>query len=74
MSKRLYEESTILTLGAKGAFDGEKFELVGRTCLRGESGALWNEWAMRFDKGKTRWLAEARGELVVYDEDESIFG
>lgn len=74
MSKRLYEESTILTLGAKGAFDGEKFELVGRTCLRGESGALWNEWAMRFDKGKTRWLAEARGDFVVYDEDESIFG
>jgi hypothetical protein len=74
MSKRLYEESSILTLGAKGAFDGEKFTLVGRSCLRGESGALWNEWAMRFDKGKTRWLAEARGELVVYDEDESIFG
>jgi hypothetical protein len=73
-SKALYEESTVLTLGAKGAFDGEKFELVGRSCLRGESGALWNEWAMRFDKGKTRWLAEARGEFVVYAEDESIFG
>jgi hypothetical protein len=72
--KALHEESSVLTLGARGAFDGEKFELAGRTCLRGESGALWNEWAMRFDKGKTRWLAEARGELVVYDEDESIFG
>ena len=74
MSKRLFEESTLLTLGAKGAFDGERFELVGRTCLRGDGGALWNEWAMRFAKEKTRWLAEARGELVVYDEDESIFG
>ena len=74
MSKRLYEDSTVLTLGAKGTFDGEKFELVGRTCLRGDGGALWNEWAMRFDKAKTRWLAEARGEFVVYDEDESIFG
>lgn len=74
MSKRLYEESTVLELGAKGSFDGEKFVLVGRTCLRGESGALWNEWAMRFDKGKTRWLAEARGDFVVYDEAESIFG
>jgi hypothetical protein len=74
MSKRLHEESSVLELGARGSWDGQKFELVGRTCLRGESGALWNEWVMRFDKGKTRWLAEARGDFVVYDEDESIFG
>ena len=68
MTKRLFTESTVLELGARG--DG--FALVGRTCVRGGHGGIWNEWVMRDDRGRVRWLAEARGEFVVYDDRWSI--
>lgn len=73
MSKRLYEESTVLELGARGEHASAGFELVGRTCIASDSGGIWNEWVMRYDGGHVRWLAEARGEFVVYDDAFPIF-
>lgn len=65
---RIYEESTVLTLGARGAIRGEAFVLAGRTCVRGESGGLWNEWLLRSESGEERWLAEASGLFTLYEE------
>lgn len=68
------EASTVLSLGARGRWRGEDFLLAGRTCLRGRRGALWNEWRLRFDDGRTRFLAEAGGSFTLYDEGTVIPG
>lgn len=66
---RIYETSTVLELGAKGRLDGEAFTLVGRVVVRSDGGGLWHEHALRFDKSKkTRWLAEARGTFLLFDD------
>jgi hypothetical protein len=64
----MYENATILHLDSRGSLDGQAFTLVGRTCVRGGRGAIWNEWTMAFDDGRTLYLAEAAGLLTVYEE------
>ncbi len=64
----LLRASTVLELDAKGRFERAPFVLAGRICIRGSSGGLWNEWTLRFDDGRTLFLAEARGQFTIYDE------
>ena len=72
---RPFETATILELGARGTLArGEggtrPFTLVGRTCVRGRRGALWNEWTACFDDGEALFLAEhlIGNELTLYEE------
>ncbi len=65
----IYAGSTVLELGARGKLRGKgPFTLVGRVCVRSESGAIWNEWAVDFENEERAWLAEARGTFVLYHE------
>ncbi len=63
-----FASSTALELGARGRLDGVPFTLEGRTCVRGRRGALWNEWNVRFEDGRTLFLAEAGGSFTIYEE------
>ena len=63
-----YEPWTSLELGARGRLDGAPFTLASRTAIRGRRGAVWNEWTVRFDDGRTLFLAEAAGAFTLYDE------
>jgi hypothetical protein len=65
---RAYDDATVLALGARGARAGAPFVLAGRTCVRGQAGALWNEWTLRFDDGRHAFLAEAGGRFTAYEE------
>jgi hypothetical protein len=78
-----YEACTILMLGMVGRLDGDPFELVARTCVRGRKGALWNEWVMRFTSsssttksGETgerlKFLAESGNALTIYEEQSIL--
>ena len=64
--------SSVLELGARGRLDGVPFTLEGRTCIRGRRGALWNEWSVRFDDGRTLFLAEAGGGFTIYEEGSLV--
>lgn len=63
-----YEACTVLELGARGSFDGAKFELVGRTCVKSTRGGLWNEWVAAFADGREGFLAEAMNGLTLFFE------
>ncbi|MDZ7282160.1 DUF4178 domain-containing protein [Sphingomonas sanguinis] len=53
-----------LQLGARGRFDGHRFELVGRVRWRWTDGA-WNEWYAAVDTGGFWWLGEAMGRYML---------
>lgn len=57
-------EITPLQIGTQGSFKGEGFELIGRQRLQWANG-YWTEWCANFPKGKTAWLAEAQGLLMI---------
>lgn len=63
-----YERATVLELGARGLLEGAPFTLAGRTCVRGRRGALWNEWRLSFDDGRSLFLVESPLGLAVYEE------
>jgi len=63
-----YERATVLELGARGVLDGAPFTLAGRTCVRGRRGAIWNEWRLSFEDGRSLFLVESPLGLAVYDE------
>ncbi|HVH44613.1 MAG TPA: DUF4178 domain-containing protein [Labilithrix sp.] len=63
-----YEAWTVLELGAKGALAEARFTLVGRTCVRGRRGAIWNEWVLQFEDGALAFLAETSGTFTLYRE------
>jgi hypothetical protein len=65
---RHLEESTALVLGARGAVGGVPLTLASRTCIRGRRGALWNEWHLRLDDGRTLFLSESAAGFALYDE------
>jgi len=67
-----YEAWTSLELGARGRLEGTPFTLDGRTCIRSRRGAIWNDWALRFDDGRTLFLAEAAGALTLYEEGSLV--
>lgn len=60
------EATSILTLGASGVLDGVPFTLVGRRCIRGNRGAVWNEWTLEGLPHTT--LAESAGRFTLYRE------
>ena len=64
----IYEECTVLELGARGKFRGAPFVLAGRTCVRSDGGGLWNEWTLAFDDGRQGFLAEALGSFTLFFE------
>jgi len=66
-----FEASTALDLGARGVFDGVAFALVGRTCVLGVRGALWNEWTLHFVDERRLYLVEA-GDFILYEEASLI--
>lgn len=53
-----------LQVGTSGAFQGSRFEIVGRQKI-GWSGGMWNEWYLYFDTGKDGWLADAQGFYAI---------
>lgn len=68
MAKGAAAEKTTLALGGEGALSGASFTLASRTLVKGEAGAIWNEWRMAFADGREAWLAETPGALTVYFE------
>lgn len=63
------EATSLLTLGAKGRFEGEPFTLAGRRCVQGERGQVWNEWSLRFEHERPALtLSESAGTFTLYRE------
>ena len=60
----LVEDGSPLCLGAKGAFEGKRFEVVGRLQLEQETG-FWNEWFLHYSGEATGWLGEAMGQYFM---------
>jgi hypothetical protein len=60
----LLEDRSLIQIGSEGCYRNRHFLVIGRIQLRYEAG-IWNEWHILFDDGRTAWLAEAGGELVV---------
>lgn len=60
----LLEDSSLIQIGSAGVFRQRHFMVIGRIQLQYGSG-LWNEWHIVFDDGRSAWLAEAAGELMV---------
>lgn len=58
------DDRSPLQRGSEGRWQGRRFGLIGRIQLKYEAG-LWNEWHLLFDDGKSGWLSEAGGELVI---------
>lgn len=53
--------STSLELGARGAFEGRPFRLVGSLHVVSRAGGHWHEHRAALDGGGEAWLAEAAG-------------
>ena len=58
------DDRSPLQRGSEGRWQGRRFGLIGRLQLKYEAG-VWNEWHLFFDDGKSGWLSEAGGELVL---------
>ncbi|EHK63083.1 DUF4178 domain-containing protein [Achromobacter arsenitoxydans] len=58
------EDYSPLCLGAAGAFDGKRFDVIGRIQLRFDEG-FWNEWYLWFEDGSDGWLSDASGQYAV---------
>ncbi len=59
------ESESLLKIGLKGTFKGNRFELTGRAQLRHELGGFWDEWYATFSNGWVGWLAEAQGKFYL---------
>ena len=53
-----------LQIGARGEWNGQAFELIGRIRVKWELGS-WNEWYALFAGGSGGWVAEAQGFYMV---------
>jgi hypothetical protein len=58
---------SVLSLGAEGRLEGERWRAVGLLQLDHGAGP-WNEWFLSFEDGSWAWLAEAQGELLLTRE------
>ncbi len=67
----LIETGSLLRLGLMGSYRGDSFRLLGRTQLRHESGAVWDEWYAAFSSGVWGWIAEDEGKFLVTFESEA---
>lgn len=61
---QLQPDGTPLQVGARGAHQGDAFEVTGRVQLETPKG-FWNEWSIVFADGKQGWLGEAQGTYAV---------
>ncbi len=59
------ESESPLKLGLKGNYNGNGFELTGRSQLSPETGGFWDEWYATFSNGWVGWLAEAQGKFYL---------
>lgn len=51
-------------VGTSGKFDNKHFQILGKQRLSYDGG-FWNEWYVAFDDGRTGWLGEAQGFLMM---------
>jgi hypothetical protein len=71
ISTAVIDDFSPYQLGTEGWYEGVHFELIGRI-RRVWSAGVWNEWYVRFDDGRTGWLAEAQGQLsLLFEVDDS---
>lgn len=53
-----------IRVGARGAFEGRPFQVVGRIVYEYERGR-WSEWHLVFSDGASGWLSDALAEYAV---------
>jgi hypothetical protein len=70
MMAELPEDISPFQIGTSGKYEGKRFRLVGRLRMAWQDGG-WNEWHALFEDGRTGWLAEAQGFLMMSFETES---
>ena len=63
-SAQLQPDGSPVLVGARGAYRGAPFDVVGRMQLRTPRG-FWNEWFLVFADGRQGWLGEAQGTYAV---------
>src|SRR5258708_4952451 len=61
----LIDTGTPLSLGLKGKYKGQYFELTGRAQLGHPAGGMWDEWYVSFGGDHLGWLAEAQGRFYL---------
>jgi hypothetical protein len=61
----LVDTGTPLSVGLKGKYKGQYFELTGRAQLGHPAGGMWDEWYVSFGEGHLGWLAEAQGHFYL---------
>ena len=61
----LIETGSVLRRDLIGSYRGVSFRLTGRTQLRHESGAVWDEWYAAFDDGRWGWISEYDGKYSI---------
>lgn len=59
----LFDDHSLLQLGAAGRIDGQAFQLVGRLQYRYAEGT-WTEWHALLADGDSAWLSEDNGAYV----------
>jgi endogenous inhibitor of DNA gyrase (YacG/DUF329 family) len=59
----LFDDHSLLQLGASGRIDGQAFQLVGRLQYRYPEG-VWTEWHALLADGSAGWLSEDNGAYV----------
>ena len=61
----LVETDSSLSIGLRGRYQDEPFELTGRAQFSHEAGGVWNEWYAAFSNDRWGWLAEAQGRFYL---------
>lgn len=59
-----HEDMSVIQLGSRGKYANVSFSVMGRVQLKWDGG-FWNEWFIAFEDGKSGWLAEAQGSLMI---------
>jgi endogenous inhibitor of DNA gyrase (YacG/DUF329 family) len=59
----LFDDHSLLQLGASGRIDGQGFQLVGRLQYKYPEGT-WSEWLALLPDGSSAWLSEDNGAYV----------
>lgn len=62
---KLAEFASPLYIGATGALQGRRYQVVGRLRYQYEGG-FWDEWFLTFDNDKPGWLVEDEGAYTFY--------
>jgi hypothetical protein len=61
----LIDTGSVLRRDLPGKYRNIGFRLTGRTQMRNQTGAMWDEWYAAFDDGRWGWLAEAQGRYYI---------